>query len=341
MRQKVIYIHSHSTFITFFRILLIERHPSSSTLPHSIQMAAPSTPQAPVSRSPFVWLRNKFFAGLAVALPLLITFWIIQTGYHLLHGWSVPALDFIARFINELAGHVVVNPASPTYQHIVTFVGFLIPVLVFVALGVMATNVLGVRVVSAMDKLLLSVPVVSFIYKSLKQVIDGFKGLGGRQNFKRVVYVDYPSGEMKMLGFVTGQYLDPQQNKILAAVFVPGALSPMTGLLVVVPVEQLTDAPLSVEDAMKLIFSGGLIVPTSLSAPASKPDISQAPLRAAGEENEEDTEPALPLGLPRAEDFDSGDPDILSISEREGTRLLGARSPGRKLLSSLPWRRRA
>ena len=50
-------------------------------------------------------------------------------------------------------------------------------------------------------------------------VIDGFKGLGGRQNFKRVVYVDYPSGDMKMLGFVTGQYLDPQQNKILAAVF--------------------------------------------------------------------------------------------------------------------------
>ncbi len=315
-------------------------------------MPPPSQPQMPLVRSPFVWLRNKFFAGLAVALPLLITFWILQSGYHLLHGWSIPALDFIVSALNEVAGRVIVDPNGETYQHIVTFVGFLIPVMVFVALGVMATNVIGVRVVTAMDKLLLSVPVVSFIYKSLKQVIDGFKGLGGRQNFKRVVYVDYPAGDMKMLGFVTGQYLDPQQNKILAAVFVPGALSPMTGLLLVVPVEQVTDAPLSVEDAMKLIFSGGLIVPTGLTGTAVRPDISAAPLPAAT--------PALPApalvtaessvparapdplaGLPRAEDFDSGDPDILSDSEVEAEQLAGGRSTGRRLLGALTWRKRA
>ena len=290
-----------------------------------------------MTRSPFVWLRNKFFAGLAIALPLLITFWIVNSGYHLLHGWSVPALDFIARLINDIAGKTLIDPASASYRHTVTFVGFLIPVLAFVALGVMATNVLGVRVVTAMDKLLMNVPIVSFIYKSLKQVIDGFKGLGGKQNFKRVVYVDYPSGDMKMLGFVTGQYLDPQQNKILAAVFIPGALSPMTGLLLVVPIEQVTDAPLTVEDAMKLIFSGGLIVPTRLTAPASRPDINPAPLPQILEEAA--VEPPLPLGLPRAEDFDSGDPDIMTTSEREGTQLLTARSPARRLLKALPWKR--
>lgn len=249
-------------------------------------------------------------------------------------------LDFIAALINELSGRVIVDPSAPTYQHILTFVGFLIPVMVFVALGVMATNVLGVRVVTAMDKLLLSVPIVSFIYKSLKQVIDGFKGLGGRQNFKRVVYVDYPSGDMKMLGFVTGQYLDPQQNKVLAAVFIPGALSPMTGLLLVVPIEQVTDAPLTVEDAMKLIFSGGLIVPNSLSAPASKPDISAAPLPVAEETEEDEPVQDLPLGLPRAEDFDSGDPDILSDSEMEAAELAGIRSPGRRILSALSWKKK-
>lgn len=306
---------------------------------HLFMSSLPPIPP-PNPRSPFAWLRNKFLAGLAVALPLLITFWIIQSGYHLLHGWSVPVLDFIAALINELSGRVIVDPSAPTYQHILTFVGFLIPVMVFVALGVMATNVLGVRVVTAMDKLLLSVPIVSFIYKSLKQVIDGFKGLGGRQNFKRVVYVDYPSGDMKMLGFVTGQYLDPQQNKVLAAVFIPGALSPMTGLLLVVPIEQVTDAPLTVEDAMKLIFSGGLIVPNSLSAPASKPDISAAPLPVAEETEEDEPVQDLPLGLPRAEDFDSGDPDILSDSEMEAAELAGIRSPGRRILSALSWKKK-
>ena len=296
------------------------------------------TSNTPLSRSPFVWLRNKFFAGLAIALPLLITFWIVNSGYHLLHGWSVPALDFIARLINDIAGKTIIDPASASFRHTVTFVGFLIPVLAFVALGVMATNVLGVRVVTAMDRLLLNVPIVSFIYKSLKQVIDGFKGLGGKQNFKRVVYVDYPSGDMKMLGFVTGQYLDPQQNKILAAVFIPGALSPMTGLLLVVPIEQVTDAPLTVEDAMKLIFSGGLIVPTRLAAPASRPDIDPTPRPEIIEEAAIADAP-LPAGLPRAEDFDSGDPDIMSFSEREGTQLLTSGSPARRLLRALPWKR--
>jgi uncharacterized membrane protein len=299
----------------------------------------PQQPLPPLNRSPFVWLRNKFLAGLAIALPLLITFWILQSVYHLLHGWSMPLLTFFAEAINELAGRMVINPESHSFGLYVQFLGFLIPVMVFVGLGVMATNVIGVRVVGAVDGLLLNIPIVSFIYKSLKQVIDGFKGLGGRQNFKRVVYVDFPSGEMKMLGFVTGQYLDPQQDKVLAAVFIPGALSPMTGLLLVVPIEQLTDAPLSVEDAMKLIFSGGLVVPTQLAAPAWKPDVATNS-EPADEAAEPVLEPVLPAGLPRAEDFDSGDPDILSVSESEGAQMAGARSPGRRLLGALAWKRR-
>jgi uncharacterized membrane protein len=305
----------------------------------------PAIPQPPANpnRSAFVWLRNKFLAGLAVALPLLITFWILQSGYHLLHGWSVPVLNFVAQLVNELAGRVVLDPNSATFNLYAQFLGVLIPLLVFVGLGVMATNVIGVRVVGAVDTLLLNIPIVSFIYKSLKQVIDGFKGLGGRQNFKRVVYVDYPSGDMKMLGFVTGQYLDPLQDKVLAAVFIPGALSPMTGLLLVVPLEQLTDAPLTVEDAMKLIFSGGLVVPSRLSA--VQPDVSAArPAELAAADAvlaaPVEPEPALPAGLPRAEDFDSGDPDILSVSESVGAQMAGERSPGRRLLGALSWRRR-
>ncbi|MCA1964593.1 MAG: DUF502 domain-containing protein [Prosthecobacter sp.] len=302
-------------------------------------------PPAPPVRSPLVWLRNKFFTGLAVALPLLITFWVLSYGYHLLHGWSEPTIEFIALKINDMEGRQVVDPSGETFRQVVNLTGFLMPVVAFVLLGIMATHVIGVRIVGAIDKLFLRVPVASFIYRMMKQVIDGFKGMGGRQNFKRVVYVDYPAAEMKMLGFVTGQYLDPQQGKVLAAVFVPGALSPMTGLLLVVPVEQLTDAPLTVEEAMKLIFSGGLVVPSSLAAPAAKPDILPVPADAAvapevQEAMDVPEEPALPAGLPRAEDFDFGDPDILSGSEREGTQLIANRaSAGRRILGALTRRK--
>ncbi|HYF36751.1 MAG TPA: hypothetical protein VD994_15760, partial [Prosthecobacter sp.] len=92
---------------------------------------------------------------------------------------------------------------------------------------------------------------------------------------------------------------------------------------------------------MKLIFSGGLVVPTRLAGPAWQADVNPTVAPAAEEpEPETASEPELPAGLPRAEDFDSGDPDIMSSSESEAAQLAGARSPGRRLLGALPWKRR-
>jgi uncharacterized membrane protein len=75
-------------------------------------------------------------------------------------------------------------------------------VLAILGLGFMATNVIGVHFVTAVDKLLLRIPLVAVIYRPLKQVIDAFRGLGGaKQSFKRVVYIDYPVPGMRMIGF--------------------------------------------------------------------------------------------------------------------------------------------
>lgn len=239
-------------------------------------MPEPST--SPI-RHPIVWVRNKFLAGLAVVIPLVVTFWILKLVYEFIRGLSEPLLISFARLYNQAmpdpALHIDVT--SPAFSQFVSLVGFLIPMGLVVALGVMATNVIGVRIVSAMDKLLLSVPIISFIYKSLKQVIESFRGFGGTKSFKRVVYVDYPSPGMRLIGFVTGQYEDPTSKKNMSCVFLPGALSPMTGLLIVTESSRLEDAPLSVEDAMKMIFSGGLIGPSTgqpeagAAAPKRKP----------------------------------------------------------------------
>jgi uncharacterized membrane protein len=212
-----------------------------------------------------VWVRNKFLAGLAVVIPLVVTFWILKLVYDFIRSLSQPLLESFAGVYNQAMpdAKLHIDIASEHFSQFVSLVGFLIPMGLVVALGVMATNVIGVRVVSAMDKLLLSIPVISFIYKSLKQVIEAFRGFGGARSFKRVVYVDYPSPGMKLIGFVTGQYDDPKSKKNMSCVFLPGALSPMTGLLIVTESTRLEDAPLSVEDAMKMIFSGGLIGPAS------------------------------------------------------------------------------
>jgi uncharacterized membrane protein len=310
-----------------------------------------------------VWLRNKFLAGLALALPLVITFAILQFIDSLLHGWTFPIVSWFADLVNELAGETVVRADNPYFILMTRVIGVLLPLVVLIGLGVMATNVIGVHVVTAVDRLLLRVPFVSFIYKSLKQVIDSFKTFGGARNFKRVAYIDYPMPGMQMLGFVTGGFTDPASGKAKTTVFVPTAPNPMSGILLVVDSERVTDAAISLEDSMKMIFSAGLVAPYSPARPLNQrpepealppgeviePDSAPAPEPApagplAAEAEDAGGEPEAFVNLPRAEDFDSGDPDILSdaddVSPAEREQQASRRGVARLASKVLPWRRR-
>ena len=298
-----------------------------------------------------VWIRNKFLAGLALALPLIITFVILQFIYSLLHGSSEPIVKWFADLINELAGKSVISTEDPRYLMATRFIGVLIPIVALIALGLMATNFIGVHIVTAFDRLMLRIPFVSFIYKSLKQVIDSFKTIGGAQSFKRVAYIDYPVPGMRLVAFVTGQFTDAKSGKALTSVFIPTTPNPTTGLLLVVDSEKVTDAPLSIEDAMKLIFSGGLLVPDAGIAPlnqrplvqSNEPQPAEAVAEAGADPSASLPEQTLPpafLSLPRAEDFDSGDPDILADSDLQTPQPSASRSVTDRLARVLTWKRR-
>jgi len=269
-----------------------------------------ATPEAHAPKGWGVWLRNKFLAGLALALPLIITFWILFFIYDLLHAWSKPVLAQVVSLVNEFSEEPLLNIEDPKMESLTNFIGFLFSVLAILGLGFMATNVIGVHVVTAVDKLLLRIPLIAVIYRPLKQVIDAVRSLGGtKQNFKRVVYIDYPVTGMRMIGFATGQYCDPQTGKAMTCVLLPTAPSPLTGILLVVDSDKITDAPITIEDAMKMIISGGLVSPLNAVAP-----LNQKPVAAPLPETLAVPEPVfdLPAGLPRAEDFDAGDTEILA-----------------------------
>jgi uncharacterized membrane protein len=288
------------------------------------------TPEAHAPKGWGVWLRNKFLAGLALALPLIITFWILSFVYDLLHAWSKPVLGQAVNLVNEFSDEPILNIEDPKLESLTNFIGFLFSVLAILGLGFMATNVIGVHIVTAVDKLLLRIPLVAVIYRPLKQVIDAFRSLGGtKQNFKRVVYIDYPVPGMRMIGFATGQYCDPQTGKAMTCVLLPTAPSPMTGILLVVDSEKITDAPITIEEAMKMIISGGLVSPLNAVAPLNqKPPVTPLPEQLPVPEPEFE----LPAGLPRAEDFDAGDTEILAQS-------MDIKS-GKRWLRALPWKKR-
>ncbi len=287
-----------------------------------------------------VWFRNKFLAGLALAAPITVTIWILTIIYNLLHGLSDPLLQFVAAQTNELAGKVVIDIEDPAFKLLARCVAVVIPILALIALGVMATNVIGVKIVEAMDRLLLRIPFLSFIYRSLKQVIEAFKGLGATQNFKRVAYIDYPVPGMRMLAFVTGQFVDGHSGRPMTTVFMPTAPNPMSGLLLVVDSDKVTDAPVTIEEAMKMIFSAGLVAPESQGRVVHPGDTLPVETSPALDDLDlvdelEDSEMFLPAGLPRAEDFDSGDNELLA-STFEVDSIGGS---GKRWLK-VPWRRR-
>ncbi len=280
------------------------------------------------------WVRNKFLAGLALAAPLIVTFWLLQFVYGLLHGWAEGLLGYVAQMTEEIAGQPVINLEDPMVKRITAFAGFMLPLVVVAGLGVLATNVIGARVVHATDRLLLRVPMVAVIYKTLKQVIDAFRGFGGRQNLKRVVYIEQGGG-VRMLGFATGQFTDTQTGKAMTCVLVPTSPSPMTAILLIVDTDKITDAPISIEDSMKMILSGGLVGPQTMVPP-----LNQRPVPAPTSEDlskpreeEKKTQPLLPTGLPRAEDFDSGDTEILAETLRAEPR-------SRRWLPGLGWKKK-
>ena len=296
---------------------------------------APSTVTTAPESSPkgwVVWVRNKFIAGLAMAVPLIVTFWILQFVYNLLHGWSEGLLGYVAQTAEELAGRPVIKLDDPLVMRITDFVGFMIPLVVIVALGIMATNVIGARVMNATDRLLLRVPFIAVIYKTLKLVIDSFRSFGARQNLKRVVYIDYPIPGTRMLGFATGQFTDTQTGKAMTCVLVPTSPSPMTAILLIVDTDKIIDAPISVEDSMKMILSGGLVGPQATVPPLNQKSATAEP-ETKPKEEEKKTQPLLPVGLPRAEDFDSGDNDILAEALRAEPRT-------RRWLPGLGWKKK-
>ena len=186
-------------------------------------------------------LRNKLFTGIVFAIPLIVTGWVLKIAYGTISGISAP-------FLKGLGIDV-------------SIVSFFVTIAMLVALGFLASNVFGQRMLESFERGLLRIPVVATIYAGVKQVIDSFKSFNNVSNFKRVAYVEYPSPGCKLIGFVTGQFYDERLGLEMTSVIIPTAPNPMTGLVVVVEASRISESSLSIEEAMKLIVSAGLVVP--------------------------------------------------------------------------------
>jgi uncharacterized membrane protein len=191
-------------------------------------------------------LKRYFVTGLLVVTPLWGTYLILKALFSSLEG----VLG------NLLASHT---------SFYIPGLGILVLAALLLVVGMLATNIFGRKLVEAWERLLKQVPVVKTVYQVLKAVVDTFS-IHNREQFSRVVLVEFPRKGQYSIAFVTGitkgeiQEITPER---LVNVYVPTTPNPTSGYFLFVPEPEIIPLSMSVEDGMKMIISGGMYTPST------------------------------------------------------------------------------
>lgn len=200
-------------------------------------------------------IRQTFLAGLLALVPATLTVAVLVWLFRWLDGLLGPALT-------RLAGRQIPG------------LGLVATVILVFLLGLVSRNVIGRRLVTATERVVQRVPVVRTLYGSTKEVVSSLADRPA-QGFKSVVLFEYPRRGLWSVGFVTGS-VRPQAVDLsaedLVTIFVPTAPIPTTGFLILVPRADVREISITVEQAVRLMMSGGILRPAAWSLRAAPKD---------------------------------------------------------------------
>ena len=120
----------------------------------------------------------------------------------------------------------------------------------------------GRRVMEMKDNLLNSIPVVGTVYGVTRQAATT---MSSQYRFSRVVFLEWPREGMMAVGFVTGRAVSTSTGESLVVIYIPTVPNPTSGNLALVIEDDVLETDMTVEDAMKMVFSGGIVLPESLA----------------------------------------------------------------------------
>jgi uncharacterized membrane protein len=194
-------------------------------------------------------LKNYFLTGLLVILPVFITLYVI---------WS------LIRGMDAILKYVPAKYLPETYLHIyIPGLGLILVIILVFVVGLLARNFVGRKIVQLGENIVDRIPLVRVLYAGVKQLLETLF-LQRTDAFKRVALIEYPRRGAYVIGFITGESKGEIQNKTdknMINVFVPTTPNPTSGFYILIPEDELIILNMSVEDAFKLIISGGIVSP--------------------------------------------------------------------------------
>lgn len=209
-------------------------------------------------------LKNDLIAGLLVIIPLATTIWLTVT----IAIWVIDFLTQIPKQLNPFEG------LNPLLINVLNFVvGFTVPLLSILLIGLMARNIAGKWLLDFGERFLQAIPLAGQIYKTLKQLLETLLK-DTNSKFRRVILIEYPRPGMWAIGFVTGNVssdIQAQMSETMLSVFIPTTPNPTTGWYAVVPEKDVVNLSMSIEEAFKILISGGIVSPNAPLPPLEIP----------------------------------------------------------------------
>ena len=195
------------------------------------------------------WFKVRFIAGFFVTVPVVLTAYVLWIFYREVDGFLSPVYE-------RILGRPV--PA----------LGFVTAIVIIFLTGVIATNVVGRRILQWAERVLLWVPVFRRVYPAVKELIEAFSPRR-RSGFREFVIVEHPREGIYTYGFLTGDVrVDGLKPESLASVYVP-TNHLYLGDIILVPPEMVVSTGLSIEEGIRVILSAGTAAPKRIARPAS------------------------------------------------------------------------
>ncbi|MFM7470222.1 MAG: DUF502 domain-containing protein [Nodosilinea sp.] len=191
-----------------------------------------------------------------VVIPLATTIWLTIT----IASWVIRLLT---RFPRQLTPFKGFNPILVDLINL--SIGLAVPLLAILIIGLMARNIAGRWLLDWGDRTLQAIPLAGSVYKTLQQLLQTvFQD--SKSRFRRVVLVEYPRQGTWAIAFVTGAMASNPTLPAMLSVFVPTTPNPTSGWYAVVPEADVINLSISVEEAFKVLLSGGIVGPDLAAA---------------------------------------------------------------------------
>jgi len=200
-------------------------------------------------------LRNYFLTGLVVVGPVTITIYIAWWFINAVDAWVKPLLP--------------ANYNPDTYLPFeVPGIGILFSIVGLTMVGALAANLLGRTLISYSELMVVRMPIVGNLYRTMKQIFESVVTASvPEQALQKVGLIEFPSKGLWSIVFVTGETVGEIQSRRpggegdLLNVFMPTGIVPPTGFICFVPRQNVHLLEMSIEDAAKIIISGGMVMP--------------------------------------------------------------------------------